>query len=252
MADQESPALDAVLERIVVPEPSSAPIPSDVTGALADLLSWWRAVGGDSAPVVADIVADGALDSADAVAWGLAAADRAIDAGATLVVPRVATRDDVAARAIVALLTRKEASAVVAQPAGMSDRDWMALCARVRDAAAEAVAYRGQPVALLDRLQAPRIAAVVGILLGAAARRTPALVDGTDELAAALAADRLCFRAKGWWRAGSDSPDPGRAAAADRIDLAAGLPLGLTDDAGRGARASLAMLEQLSRPQPTG
>ena len=69
------------------------------------------------------------------------------------------------------------------------------------------------------------------------------LPDGTDEHAAALVADRLCYRASGWWRAGATSADPARAAAADRIDLAAGLPLALTDDEGKGAAATLALLQ---------
>jgi nicotinate-nucleotide--dimethylbenzimidazole phosphoribosyltransferase len=104
---------------------------------------------------------------------------------------------------------------------------------------------------MLEALHAYQVAAVVGVLLSAAARRTPCLVDGTDELAAALVADRLCYRAKGWWRAGSDSPDPGRRAATERIDLAPGLPLGLTDDAGRGAEATLAILTLLTSDAAT-
>ena len=36
------------------------------------------------------------------------------------------------------------------------------------------------PLALLDSLGASDIAAVAGVLLGAAARRTPCLIDGTD------------------------------------------------------------------------
>ena len=121
----------------------------------------------------------------------------------------------------------------------------MVMCADVRDRAAAVVDLRGEPMALLAALPAPGIAYTTGVLLGAAARRTPCLVDGTDELAAALVADRLCHRARGWWRAASDSPDPGRAAAIDRVDLAAGLPLALTDDAGRGAQATLALLAAL-------
>jgi NaMN:DMB phosphoribosyltransferase len=185
--------------------------------------------------------------AATAVLAGIAATDRAIDAGATLLVPRVGARDDVSARAVVGLLTRKEASAVVAQSPGMTDREWMTVCAAVRDRMATASHLRGEPLALLDALGAGHLAGVVGVLLGASARRTPCLVDGTDELAAALVADRLSYtRAKGWWRAGSDSPDPGRHAAMDRIDITPGLPLGLSDDAGRGAQVTVAVLRMLT------
>ncbi len=244
--DPWAPRLAAVVERIAVPESSAEETPPDVTGALADLAHWWSTVSA-GAPLSATVLDPIAPDSVpDAVLAGLDAADRAIDSGATLLVPRVGPRDAEAARTVIALLTRKEASAVLAQPVGMTDREWMAGCAAVRDRAASSVEHRGEPLALLESLDAPGIALVVGVLLGAAARRTGCLVDGTDELAAALVADRICIRAKGWWRAGSDSPDPGREAAMERIDLAAGLPLGLSDDAGRGAEATLALLALLS------
>ena len=238
--------LAAVVERISGPEASPGPPAPDVTGALADLAAWWHTVSGGAPLALAepDPTVPGTVP--EAIVAGIEAADRAIDSGATLLVPRVRVRDDEAARTLIALLTRKESSAVVAQPVGVIDRDWMDACAAVRDRAAAAAEHRGDPVGLLGAVPAPGIAVVTGILLGAAARRTGCLVDGTDELAAALVADRICIRAKPWWRAGSDSPDPGRAAAIDRIDLAAGLPLRLTDDAGRGAQATVALLRLLA------
>jgi nicotinate-nucleotide--dimethylbenzimidazole phosphoribosyltransferase len=238
--------LVAVVERITAPEPSTAAPAHDVTGALADLAAWWHTMSRGSALTVAtlDPVAPDSVTAA--MLAGVDSAERAIDSGATLLVPRACTRDDEAARTVIALLTRREASAVLAQPAGMTDREWMTACAAVRDRAARTAEHRADPIALLDALAAPGIALVVGVLLGAAARRSACLVDGTDELAAALVADRICIRAKGWWRAGSDSPDPGRVAAIERIDLAPGLPLGLTDDAGLGAEATLALLRLIA------
>ena len=249
MTDPLPPFLGDVIARIEAPTPAEEPpdIPDDITGSLADLLRWWRELVSASRPTPADVCVDATdLDVDAALRAGLDAADRAVDGGATILVPRVSPRDDVAARTVIALLTRKEASRVLPQPPGMSDRDWMAACARVRDESADVGEHRGAPVDLLGALGASGIAAAVGTLLGAAARRTPCLVDGTDEVAAALAADRLSFRAKAWWRAASDSPDPGRVAAVDRVDLAAGLPLMLTDDRGRGAAATLALLDLLT------
>jgi nicotinate-nucleotide--dimethylbenzimidazole phosphoribosyltransferase len=238
--------LAAVVARITAPEPASTPVPIDVTGVLADLDLWWRTCSDGRPLVVAELDPPAPDDVLAAILAGIDAADRAVDAGSTLLVPRVRSRDDEGARTLIALLTRKEASAVVFQRDGMSDRDWMAACAAVRDRAAGAAEHRGDAVRLLAAVGSPAIALVVGTLLAASARRTPCLVDGTDELAAALAADRISFRAKGWWRSASDSPDPGRAAAIDRIDLAPGLPLGLTDDAGRGAQATVALLDLLA------
>ncbi len=218
--------------------------PADVTGALGDLWTWWHSLvpGASVEPRWLD-GPDGPI--AAAMDAGVTAADAAVDAGVTLLIPRVARPDDTVARTVIGLLTRKESSAVLAQPAGMTDRDWMVACADIRDRMADVVEHRGEPVPLLDHLGAGSLAGVVGILLGAAARRTPCLVDGTPELAAALVADRLAFRAKGWWRAGATSPDPARIAAVDRIDLTPGLPLDLSDDAGRGAEVTVDLLELL-------
>lgn len=240
MTDAVPDGLAAVLDRIVAPEPGTA-APSDVTGALAALWAWWSAVG-SGRPEVRFLTTEthGTVDA------GTNSADRAVDSGATLLVPRVMTRDEVAARAIISLLTRREASSVVHQGKGMTDREWMGVTAEVRDRAAASAELRGDPLALLSAVGTPDIAMVVGMLLGSAARRTPCVVDGTDELAAALVADRLCYRAKGWWLVASDSPDPGRGAAIDRLDATVGLPLALTDDAGRGADAVTSLLAGLT------
>ena len=80
------------------------------------------------------------------------------------------------------------------------------------------------------------------MLLGAAARRTPCLIDGTEPATAALVADRLAFRAKAWWREAATSTDPAQRAAVNRIDLTAGLPLALSDEGGHGAQATVALL----------
>ncbi len=242
--------VSAIVDRIAMPEaasPSPA-VPGDVTGELATLLGWWQSVstGAPLAWAPVPSIIDPQATTHDAFLAGVSAADRAIDSGVTLLVPRIDARDDVIARTIIALLSRKEASAILPQPAGMPDRQWMDECAAIRDRVAATSEHRGSPLELLEALNAQAIAGTVGVLLAAAARRTPCLIDATDELAAALIADRLCHRAKGWWRPGSDSPDPGRTAATERVGLPNGLPLQLTDDAGLGAQATIALLSLLA------
>ena len=244
VTDQLPSALADAVARITSPEPTEAAVPPDLTGSLAELAQWWRTVSGGSSLTPVTITCGIEGDATTALSAGLADAERAIDGGATLLVPRAGHPDRAAACTLIAVLTRRDPSAVLDQPDGMSDRDWMVMCTTVRDRAARMGDQRGDPMALLAR-SSPGIAYVCGALLAAAARRTPSLVDGTDELAAALVADRIAYRAKQWWRTGSDSPDPGRQAAVDRIDLPAGLPLGLTDDAGRGAQATVALLATL-------
>ena len=240
--------VSAALERIQAPSALAREIPSDVTGELRRLLSWWFGVGGSAEPhpvIVEDDPAEWPT-SADAMTAGVEAADRAVDEGATVLVPRVLHRNDVSARTVIAVLTRADSPALVPQPEGVSDAQWMTTVTAVRDKSFRAAEHRGEPVPLLDAAEARSVAFIVGVLLGSSARETPCLIDGTDELAAALVADRIHMTAKAWWRCGSQSTDPARTAACERADLDAGLPLGLTDDDGLGAEASLALLRLLT------
>lgn len=237
-------ALGEAITRITSPSDEPDRPRSDLTGSLGDLDLWWGRRVGAARPTSRVIVTEVAGSSAsDALILGLASADRAIDSGATLLIPRVGSRHLVAARSIIGLLTKRDASAVTHQPPGMADAEWMVACAEVRDLMAEQRSHLGDQIALLEAMGTPDIAAVAGMLIGAAARRTPCLLDGTDEWAGALVADRLAHRARHWWSAATTSSDPARVAARDRIDVAPGLPLGLSDEDGWGARAVVALLD---------
>ncbi len=242
-----SAAADAI-SRITTPSDEPGATPNGLTGALAALNSWWTRLVGD-APVVVAWVTTGAdeADCTSALVAGLAAAERAVDSGATLLIPRIPADypDHTVARAIIGLLTKRDASSVLGQSVGTPDGEWMAECARIRDTMAEHQALLGEHLALLDALDARAVSSAAGVLIGAAARRTPCIVDGTDEWAAALVADRLAHRARHWWRAASTSSDPARIAARDRTDVPAGLPLDLADDEGWGARVTVEVLTMI-------
>jgi nicotinate-nucleotide--dimethylbenzimidazole phosphoribosyltransferase len=240
--------ITAAAERIGAPTASSEELPESVTGELRGLLAWWHDVCGTTPPQPSVIAGEqGSWTTAsDAMRAGLEAADRAIDAGANVLLPRMVSHDDSPARTVIAVLARQDAPALVPQPEGFTDAAWMAKVTKVRDAAHHASDLRAEPVDLLDDTGALEVAFIVGVLLGAAARETPCVVDGTDELAAVLVADRISLSAKQWWRCGSQSTDPARAAAAERADVDRGLPLALTDDAGLGAESTLALLRMLT------
>lgn len=241
-------AVADAISRITMPSDDPVATPAELTGALAALDSWWTHLVGE-APVVVDWVTTGAdeADCTTSLVAGLAAAERAADSGATLLIPRIFrtpadSADHTVARTIIGLLTKRDASSVLGQPVGMPDAEWMAECSVIRDTMAEHRALLGEHLALLDALDARAISMAAGVLIGAAARRTPCIVDGTEEWAAALIADRLAHRARHWWRAASTSSDPARIAARDRTDVPIGLPLDLDDDEGWGARVTVAML----------
>ena len=251
MSTPPTTALGATIARIAAPADHPDSPRSGLTGALGELDVWWAQRTGSARPI-AQVIVTGivtgidAMSAEDALMAGLSEADRAIDSGATLIIPRAANRDLVTARSIIGLLTKRDAAAVTHQPEGMPDAEWMASCAAVRDLMADHRDLIGDQVAMLQALQAQHIATVAGILIGAAARGTPCLIDGTDEWAGALVADRLAHRARHWWRAAATSADPARTAARARIDLPAGLPLGLTDEEGWGARAIVTLLDLIA------
>lgn len=210
---------------------------------LGRLAGWWDPEGTAPTLVPADVTPRPGLTTAGAVEAGVAAVDAAVDGGATLVVPRVTATDLVRPLVVIALLTHRDPSAVVHQPEGMADREWIRRCADVRDGCARHAALRGEPIALLTALDDASTAFAAGALLAAAARRAPAIVGGMPALAGALVADRVTSRAGGWWRAASTSPDIAQVAAVDRIGMDRGLPLGVAADDDRGVAATLALLE---------
>ena len=84
----------------------------------------------------------------------------------------------------------------------------MRKCAVIRDAMRRARPVLGDQVALLATAGGADLAVGTGLLLGAAARRTPVVLDGVVSAAAALVAQRIAFRAVDWWLAGHRTGDP--------------------------------------------
>src|SRR5690606_31122892 len=122
-------------------------------------------------------------DAAAGVRTGVDVADSEIDAGTDLLVLS-ARSDPVPPIALVALLANAEVAAVVGHRPGMDDRDWMRTCAAVRDTARRARPVTGDMVPLLATLEAGAVATAAGVLLAAAARRTPVLLDDLTPCAA--------------------------------------------------------------------
>jgi nicotinate-nucleotide--dimethylbenzimidazole phosphoribosyltransferase len=172
---------------------------------------------------------------------GAALVDEEADAGTDLLA--VALPDPglaVPAATLVGLLTRSDASMVTAT--GQDDAAWMAACAAARDAMRRGRPLLADQVALLAAVGGADLAVAAGVLLGAAARRTPVVLDGPVTAAAALVAGRLSFRAPDWWLAGHLSPDPAHRLALVRLSMEPVLDLGLRGDDGTGALLAVPVL----------
>jgi nicotinate-nucleotide--dimethylbenzimidazole phosphoribosyltransferase len=97
-------------------------------------------------------------------------------------------------------------------------------------------------VGLLAAIGGADLAAMTGLLVGAAARRTPVLLDGVVSGACALVAQRIAYRTPQWYLAGHRSTEPAHAAALERLGLDPLLDLGLRLGEGSGALVALPLL----------
>ena len=90
-------------------------------------------------------------------------------------------------------------------------------------------------------------AALAGFLLGAAARRTPVLLDGVIACSAALVAQALCPAVTDYLIGGHRSSELGATAALDRLGLEPLLDLGLRLGEGSGAVLAVPLVQAAAR-----
>jgi nicotinate-nucleotide--dimethylbenzimidazole phosphoribosyltransferase len=176
---------------------------------------------------------------ADAVRAGGALADTEADEGTDLLLLAApAASSAVPAAILVAALSGLDAPSVVGS-AGVDDATWMRACVAVRDGLRRARPFLGESVGLLAAAGGTDLAMLSGLLLRAAARRTPVVLDGTTALAAALFAQRCAHDASEWWLVAHADADPAAVEVLRHLDLTPVLDLGLR---GRpGPAAALAM-----------
>jgi nicotinate-nucleotide--dimethylbenzimidazole phosphoribosyltransferase len=221
--------------------------PVNVAARLAGVPVRLHEVGGRASGRI-DVENAMSVDEAGAaIGAGVAFADQEIDAGADLLVlADVGVGSTTAAAALVGLLTGTDASGVVGRGSGIDDAAWMRKCAVIRDAMRRSRPVLGDQVALLASAGGADLATATGLLLGAAARRTPVLLDGVVSAAAALVAQRVAFRSVDWWLAAHRTGDPAHELALDRLSLEPLLELGIHVGEGVGAMVAVPMLQTAS------
>ena len=232
-------------------------------GRLGELALWWASVrsdpsagapsrvlhaGGTSAAtalrpalLAVDLPRQGSVD--DAIGWGVAAADDAADRGVDLVA--VSLDDPGSTRALTAELMGLDPVEASGWPADrdLSDDDWMAAVADLRDRLRLTRGLRGRPTDLLRALGSPATAAASGLIVQATARRTPVLLDGPGATAAALLARRTAYPAASWWQAAHLGEDPLQQRMLGSLGLTPMLQLRLAAEDGVAVVAALALLD---------
>lgn len=173
---------------------------------------------------------------------GRGAVDAEVDAGTELLlVGDLATGSTTAAAVLVAALTGAEPVAVLRRGGRVDDATWMRKAAAVRDALrrVHSAGVQWEALGLLTVAGGADLAALTGILVQAAARRTPVLLDGMVSCACALAAELAAPGAASWWLAAQGGPDPAQRQALTRLGLRPLLELDL--DRGEAVGALLAL-----------
>ncbi|MGE3284846.1 MAG: nicotinate-nucleotide--dimethylbenzimidazole phosphoribosyltransferase [Pseudonocardia sp.] len=242
---------DATARLLAAARERSAPVTvaAAVAGASVRLVDAGTRAGGGEHHVRAG---SGRIDREDALTAeevqralevGRALADEEVDSGADLLaVGAIGVGATTPASVLVAVLTATEPVAVVGRGSGIDDAAWMRKAAAVRDALRRAKPHVRVPEALLQTVGGADLAVLTGLLTQAAARRTPVLLDGPVAVAAAMVADELEPRARGWWRMAENSPEPATARALAHLRLEPVLDLGTRLGDGSGAVAAIPLV----------
>lgn len=209
-----------------------------------------RVVVDEPARDTSDGPTDGRTAVEQAFEAGTAIADEEVD-GADLVVLAATNADwAVPAAVVVAVLTGTEVASVVGRGSGIDDREWMRRCAAVRDGARlgrRVLTDGGDVLDLLSPVGSAPLATLAGVVVQAAIRRIPVLLDGVAATAAALAAHRVTTRTARWVVAGHASPDPGQAAALGKMRLRPLIDFAISLDDGTGALLAVPHLQAAAR-----
>jgi nicotinate-nucleotide--dimethylbenzimidazole phosphoribosyltransferase len=184
----------------------------------------------------------------DALAAGLALADREVDAGADLLAVACPAPVGVAAAAAVSVLAAAEPARVLERGAAATDpQAWMRRASEVRDLRRRVIRYKDEPEQLLAELGDGTLAAAAGFVLQAVVRRTPVLLDGLGAHAAALIAYQAQPRAVRWMTAAGSATDPAQVLAMTTMGLRGVLDSAVATGDGIAALIALPALRAAAR-----
>jgi nicotinate-nucleotide--dimethylbenzimidazole phosphoribosyltransferase len=192
----------------------------------------------DREPALTDDEADAALRA------GVAIADEAADEGVdVLIAGDMGIGDTTPAAALVCAFTGAEPVDAVGRGTGVDDGGWARKVAVVRDSLRRSRSRRNDAVATLAEIGGADFAVGTGLLLGAAARRTPVVLDGVVSGACALAAAAIAPGVRDYLVAGHVTTEPAHRTALDHLGLAPLLDLSLRLGEGTGALLALPLLD---------
>ncbi|RKF23898.1 nicotinate-nucleotide--dimethylbenzimidazole phosphoribosyltransferase [Micromonospora globbae] len=202
-----------------------------------------RLVDANVRPGTADLTVTAALtrdEARAAVETGVRVADELIDAGAgILLTGDMGIGNTTPAAALIAAFTGADPAAATGRGTGVDDATYQRKVDVVRAALERHRPDPTDPLGVLATVGGLEHAALAGLILGAAARRVPVLLDGVIAGSAALAAAAFAPDAVGAMVAGHRSAEPGATLALRKLGLDALIDLGLRLGEGTGALLAL-------------
>ncbi len=145
--------------------------------------------------------------------------------------------------AITAVMTGAAPRDVTGRGTGIDDAAWARKVSVIERAIAVNRPEARDPMDVVATLGGLEIAALVGVMVGAARRRVPVVLDGFISGAAALIAVAVEPAVRGCLLASHRSVEPGHRLALDRLGLAPVLDLGLRLGEGTGAALAIGLLD---------
>jgi nicotinate-nucleotide--dimethylbenzimidazole phosphoribosyltransferase len=152
-----------------------------------------------------------------------------------------------AASAVIAALTGLPAIRVTGRGTGIAEDMLPHKAAVIERALAVNGPDRDDPVDVLAKVGGLEIAALTGVILGAAAKRRPVVMDGFISSAAALAAVRLCGAAAGYILPSHVSVEVGHQVVLDELGLIPLFDLQMRLGEGTGAVLAMSILDAAAK-----
>lgn len=180
----------------------------------------------------------------EAIQVGIEVCDALLEQGVDL----VATGDmgignTTASSAISAALLQMPVALVTGRGTGIGDEQLAHKVQVIEQALARHAPNPGDPLDVLMKVGGFEIAGLVGVIVAAASRRVPAVVDGFISGAAALIATRLNPHIREYLIAGHASVEQGHRLILERLGLTPLLDLGLRLGEGTGAVLAMSLIE---------
>jgi nicotinate-nucleotide--dimethylbenzimidazole phosphoribosyltransferase len=178
-----------------------------------------------------------------AVQAGIDVAEHLLDRGArALLTGDMGIANSTPAAALIAAFTGADPADTTGRGTGVDDETYQRKSAVVRTALELHRPDPADPIGVLAAVGGLEHAALAGLMLAAAARRVPVLVDGVSALAGALAAAAIAPDCVGAMIASHRSAEPGASVALAHLGLDPLLDLGLRLGEGTGAALALPLV----------